>query len=174
MLWVFQYLSQVSPYLSLHLALPTAAAFGDALIREIFPDGEREPWTLTVLCASRGSVQATKMLKRFMNRSSYVHASKGITMYQMKHHRPFFSRLKLFGTGFVICTASHQFLTNLHTVPISGRTQVVVLSREDEHALGRENFERTLNESDIVDTGPEFSRVLNVARYVAPGNHELI
>lgn len=36
------------------------------------------------------------------------------------------------GAVLAVSSAVYQFLTNLHTVPITGRTQVVVLSQEEE------------------------------------------
>lgn len=36
------------------------------------------------------------------------------------------------GSALAVVSAVYQFATNLHTVPITGRTQVVVLSREAE------------------------------------------
>lgn len=36
------------------------------------------------------------------------------------------------GAVLAVTSAAYQFLTNLHTVPITGRTQVVVLTNEEE------------------------------------------
>lgn len=42
------------------------------------------------------------------------------------------AQLVRWGSVLAVASAVYQFVTNLHTVPITGRTQVVVLSREEE------------------------------------------
>lgn len=40
--------------------------------------------------------------------------------------------MTLVTAALAVTSAAYQFLTNLHTVPITGRTQVVVLTNEEE------------------------------------------
>ncbi|ETV94178.1 hypothetical protein H310_12178 [Aphanomyces invadans] len=66
-------------------------------------------------------------------------------------------------TAFATTTAFYQFVTNLHTVPITGRTQVVVFSREDDTAMGNQHAQEALAGKTLVNSGPRFKMVKDVA-----------
>ena len=103
------------------------------------------------------------MFRRFV--SHVVHRSKDVTLIQYKHQYHPYRKLAL-RVGIVLAfgTAGHQFLSNLHTVPISGRTQVVVMSREDELEIGKSEFDQELQSVKLIESGPAVDRVLAVAK----------
>ncbi|KAF0715435.1 Aste57867_3359 [Aphanomyces stellatus] len=66
-------------------------------------------------------------------------------------------------TIFGAVAAFHQFVTNLHTVPITGRTQVVVFSREEDSKMGEEHAKEALAGKTQITSGPRFKMVKDVA-----------
>ncbi|KAG2779775.1 hypothetical protein JG687_00012656 [Phytophthora cactorum] len=90
------------------------------------------------------------------------------------HVRPSKLQTQLIRWGAVlgITSATYQFLTNLHTVPITGRTQVVVLSREEECELGNKTALDELAGSKTIDDGPQLQLCIDVAtRLVSVSEH---
>ncbi|OWZ07234.1 Metalloprotease [Phytophthora megakarya] len=90
------------------------------------------------------------------------------------HVRP--SRLQTqvirWGAVVGVVSATYQFLTNLHTVPITGRTQVVVLSREEECELGNKTAQEELAGAKLIDDGPQLQLCIDVAtRLVSVSEH---
>ncbi|KUF95988.1 hypothetical protein AM588_10005697 [Phytophthora nicotianae] len=81
------------------------------------------------------------------------------------HVRPSKLQTELIRWGAVlgITSATYQFLTNLHTVPITGRTQVVVLSREEECELGNKTALEELAGAKTIDDGPQLQMCIDVA-----------
>ncbi|MCB0320266.1 MAG: M48 family metallopeptidase [Bdellovibrionales bacterium] len=71
--------------------------------------------------------------------------------------------LLLFALFFVVYYSSHQ-----ETVPITGRSQLVDMSRQQELALGIQSFQQVLAQSDIVSVGPEVDFVRKVANLLTP------
>ncbi|ETI40251.1 hypothetical protein, variant 1 [Phytophthora nicotianae P1569] len=90
------------------------------------------------------------------------------------HVRPSKLQTELIRWGAVlgITSATYQFLTNLHTVPITGRTQVVVLSREEECELGNKTALEELAGAKTIDDGPQLQMCIDVAtRLVSVSEH---
>ncbi|POM64483.1 Metalloprotease family M48X, partial [Phytophthora palmivora] len=90
------------------------------------------------------------------------------------HVRPSKLQTQLMRWGAVlgVTSATYQFLTNLHTVPITGRTQVVVLSREEECDLGNKAAQEELAGAKIIDDGPQLQLCIDVAtRLVSVSEH---
>ncbi|KAE9232976.1 hypothetical protein PF004_g9775 [Phytophthora fragariae] len=84
----------------------------------------------------------------------------------------FQTQLMRWGTVLAVTSATYQFLTNLHTVPITGRTQVVVLSREEECELGNKAAQEELAGAKLIEDGPQLQLCLDVAtRLVSVSEH---
>ncbi|KAG7378800.1 metalloendopeptidase [Phytophthora pseudosyringae] len=82
------------------------------------------------------------------------------------------TQLMRWGAVLGVASATYQFLTNLHTVPITGRTQVVVLSREEECELGNKTAQEELAGAKTVDDGPQLQLCIDVAtRLVSVSEH---
>ena len=60
------------------------------------------------------------------------------------------------------------YFSNLDTVPITGRSQLVDISEEQESALGLQSFQKVLAQSDVLSSGPEVDFVMSVARQLVP------
>jgi predicted Zn-dependent protease len=70
--------------------------------------------------------------------------------------------LVLFGIFFAWYYFSHQ-----EEVPLTGRSQLIDLSREQEAALGLESYQQILSQSQIVQSGPEVDSVREIGRRLA-------
>ncbi|KAG1705255.1 hypothetical protein DVH05_004187 [Phytophthora capsici] len=82
------------------------------------------------------------------------------------------TQLVRWGTVLGITSATYQFLTNLHTVPITGRTQVVVLSREEECELGTKTAMEELAGAKTIEDGPQLQLCIDVAtRLISVSEH---
>ena len=69
----------------------------------------------------------------------------------------------IFGAFFLF-----YYFSNLDTVPITGRSQLVAITEEQENALGFQSFQKVLSQSDVVTQGPEVDFVMSVARQLIP------
>ncbi|KAI9997915.1 hypothetical protein PInf_002172 [Phytophthora infestans] len=91
------------------------------------------------------------------------------------HVRPSKLQRELIRWGAVlgITSATFQFLTNLHIVPITGRTQVVVLSgRKNVYELGNKTALEELAGAKTIDDGPQLQMCIDVAtRLVSVSEH---
>jgi hypothetical protein len=96
-------------------------------------------------------------------------------------------QLTRWGIVLGVTAATYQFLTNLHTVPITGRTQVVVISREYEcvrlerlvqglgaflsrllwllQELGNDAAGAVLAGAKTIEEGPQLQLCIDVATY---------
>lgn len=96
------------------------------------------------------------------------------------------------GAVLAVTSAAYQFLTNLHTVPITGRTQVVVLTNEEEcvrtmsaasgpvdtlangltrmpldlQELGTKAATDDIQKAKLVKSGPRYRMCVDIAAYV--------
>ncbi len=70
--------------------------------------------------------------------------------------------LLLFGAYLIYYFASHQ-----ETVPVTGRTQLIDISRQQEIALGLSSYREILSQEDVIGSGPEVKMLRNVAKRVA-------
>ena len=68
----------------------------------------------------------------------------------------------MFGIFFVYYYFSHQ-----EEVPLTGRTQLVDLSREQEAALGLESYRQILGQSQVVESGAEVAAIREIGRRLA-------
>ncbi|KAJ0400039.1 hypothetical protein ATCC90586_006689 [Pythium insidiosum] len=76
------------------------------------------------------------------------------------------------GTVLAVSSAVYQFVTNLHSVPITGRTQVVALDQEEEIELGVKAAAEELKNAKIIATGPRVRMCVDVAaRLVSVSEH---
>ena len=70
--------------------------------------------------------------------------------------------LLLFGGYFL-----YYYFTNQETVPVTGRRQLVDLSREQEMALGYQTYQQILQQSRVITTGPEAARIQAIGQRLA-------
>ena len=70
--------------------------------------------------------------------------------------------LVIFGIFFAWYYFSHQ-----EEVPLTGRSQLIDLSREQEAALGLESYRQILGQSQIVSSGPEVDTIREIGRRLA-------
>lgn len=76
------------------------------------------------------------------------------------------------GTALALSAAVYQFATNLQVVPITGRTQVVALSQEEEWELGRRHAGAEVATSKLITEGPALRLCVDVsARLVSVSEH---
>lgn len=68
----------------------------------------------------------------------------------------------IFGIFFAWYYFSHQ-----EEVPLTGRTQLIDLSREQEAALGLESYREILSQSQVVSSGPEVDMISEIGRRLA-------
>jgi predicted Zn-dependent protease len=60
----------------------------------------------------------------------------------------------------------YYYVSNQQVVPLTGRTQLVDLSREQEAALGYQSYQQILAQSNVVDSGPAFDLVREIGRQI--------
>lgn len=89
--------------------------------------------------------------------------SRGVTMIAGM----FRGRFKWVGVLLLVCYAGYFFLANRETVPLTGRSQVVDLSREEETALGVQSYREILSESQVVPSGPSVDQIRRIGRRLA-------
>ncbi|DBA02603.1 hypothetical protein Poli38472_014509 [Pythium oligandrum] len=76
------------------------------------------------------------------------------------------------GTVLAVASAVYQFMGNLHSVPITGRTQVVALSQEEEFEMGNKAAEEELKSAKLITSGPRLRMCVDVAaRLVSVSEH---
>jgi predicted Zn-dependent protease len=61
----------------------------------------------------------------------------------------------------------YYYLTNQQEVPLTGRKQLVDLSREQEMALGYQSYRQILNQSQLAQEGPAVQQVREIGRRLA-------
>ncbi|CAN5261018.1 M48 family metallopeptidase [soil metagenome] len=70
--------------------------------------------------------------------------------------------LLIFGVFFAI-----YYFTNQESVPVTGRTQLVDISREQEAALGLQSYQQILSQADVVRGGEVVETVRDIGRRLA-------
>jgi metalloendopeptidase OMA1, mitochondrial len=68
--------------------------------------------------------------------------------------------------------ALFYILNNRSTVPVTGRSQVVGMSEDQEMALGLQSYREVLGQSDVVRDGPEVSLLRTVGQRLAKATGE--
>lgn len=63
--------------------------------------------------------------------------------------------------------ALFYILSNRETVPVSGRKQIVDVSKEQETALGLQSYRSILSKSEVVAFGPEVSKIREIGNRIA-------
>jgi predicted Zn-dependent protease len=63
--------------------------------------------------------------------------------------------------------AAYYYLTNQETVPITGRSQLVDMSREQEAALGLQSYQQILSQENVVPSGKTVDVVRTVGQRLA-------
>ena len=63
--------------------------------------------------------------------------------------------------------AVYYVLSHQETVPVTGRTQLVDLSPQQEAALGLQSYKTILAQSELVTSGPELERVRRIGQRIA-------
>jgi metalloendopeptidase OMA1, mitochondrial len=58
--------------------------------------------------------------------------------------------------------AVFYYFSNQNTVPITGRSQLVDMSLQDEAALGYQAYAEIMSQSDVVPSGPEVERIRSI------------
>ncbi len=61
----------------------------------------------------------------------------------------------------------YYYVSNQQEVPLTGRTQLVDMSREQEMALGFESYREILSREAVVRSGPRFDLVQSIGRRIA-------
>lgn len=89
--------------------------------------------------------------------------SRGVTMIASM----FRGRFKWVGVLLILGYAGFFYLTNRETVPLTGRSQVVDLSREEETALGVQSYREILSQSQVVPSGPTVDQIRRIGRRLA-------
>ena len=67
----------------------------------------------------------------------------------------------------------YYWISNQHEVPISGRTQLVDLSREQESALGLQSYRQILAQERVVRSGPQVEAVREIGRRLVAAAREI-
>lgn len=67
----------------------------------------------------------------------------------------------------------YYWVSNQHEVPISGRTQLVDLSREQEAALGLQSYRQILSQERVLQSGPEVQAVREIGRRLVAAAREI-
>ncbi len=89
--------------------------------------------------------------------------SRGVTMIASM----FRGRFKWVGVLLILCYAGYFYISNRETVPLTGRSQVVDLSREEEAALGVQSYREILSESQVVQGGPALQQIRRIGQRLA-------
>ena len=63
--------------------------------------------------------------------------------------------------------ALYYITSNTQTVPMTGRKQIVDMSREDEMALGLQSYAQVLQQANVIAGGPELETVRSVGARIA-------
>ncbi|MCR9143994.1 MAG: M48 family metallopeptidase [bacterium] len=79
----------------------------------------------------------------------------------------FRGRFKWVGVLLILCYAGYFYISNRETVPLTGRSQIVDLSREEETALGVQSYREILSESQVVQSGPAVEQIRRIGRRLA-------
>lgn len=66
----------------------------------------------------------------------------------------------------------YYYFSNLEEVPITGRNQLVDISRDQEVALGLQAYQEILSQSDVMQAGPEVDRVRRIGRRLVAAAQE--
>ncbi len=57
--------------------------------------------------------------------------------------------------------------SNKSAVPLTGRTQFVTVSRDQEVALGLQSYQQILNQSNVITSGPAYEKVKEIGQRIA-------
>ncbi|MEQ9366438.1 MAG: M48 family metallopeptidase [Leptospirales bacterium] len=79
----------------------------------------------------------------------------------------FRGRFKWIGVLLILCYAGFFYISNRQSVPLTGRSQIVDLSREEETALGVQSYREILSESEVVQSGPAVEQIRRIGRRLA-------
>ncbi len=63
--------------------------------------------------------------------------------------------------------ALYYYTSNSQTVEMTGRTQLVDMSREQEAALGLQSYQQILSQSEVVSSGPEVETIRKIGERLA-------
>jgi metalloendopeptidase OMA1, mitochondrial len=74
----------------------------------------------------------------------------------------------LFGLFFAYYWFSHQ-----EKVPLTGRSQLVDMTREQEAALGLESYQQVLTENQVIESGPEVEAVRSIGARLAKASADM-
>ena len=81
-------------------------------------------------------------------------------------------KFKLWPILIFIIFAAVYYYSNQKQVPITGRSQLVTISREQEAALGLQSYQEILSQSRVVTYGPELEQIrrigANLAKVIEP------
>ena len=59
------------------------------------------------------------------------------------------------------------FLAGCETVPITGRKQLILLSRGEETSIGTQAYQETLSKAELVKEGPDYDMVVRIGQRIA-------
>lgn len=62
---------------------------------------------------------------------------------------------------------AYYYFSNQEVVPLTGRTQLVDMTQQEEMALGVQSYKQILSQSDIVRSGENFDHVQNIGERIA-------
>ncbi|DAZ96130.1 TPA: LOW QUALITY PROTEIN: hypothetical protein N0F65_008709, partial [Lagenidium giganteum] len=89
------------------------------------------------------------------------------------HPSKFQQQVIRWGTMLGVASAVYQFLTNLRSVPITGRTQVVAMSQEEECEMGSKAALEEINDARVISEGPRVRmRLVSVSEHLFPRQYD--
>lgn len=81
--------------------------------------------------------------------------------------RLFRGRFKWVGVAALILYGVYFYFSNQETVPLTGRSQVVDLTRQEEASLGLQSYREILSQSQVVRSGKVVDQVREIGRRIA-------
>lgn len=84
-----------------------------------------------------------------------------------------FGLLRLLPLVFFALYGAYYYFSHRETVPITGRKQLVDISREQEAQLGYQSYQEILSTENVVEAGPQREMVIRVAKRLIEAIHRL-
>ena len=76
-------------------------------------------------------------------------------------------RFRLFPIILFALYGLYYYFSNQEEVPLTGRSQIVDMSREQEATLGLQSYRQILSQSSVVNSGPEVDAIREIGRRIA-------
>ena len=79
----------------------------------------------------------------------------------------FRGRYRWLGVLLILAYGAYFYFSNRETVPLTGRSQVVDLTREEEATLGAQSYREILSQSQVVPSGAAVEQIRRIGRRLA-------